>query len=233
MKRMLTVLLTLMLLAACTSCSVIRQITEKPEIPMVEHAAESAQPAQTPEAPPAPSPDAAEKVFSRGTWSGRTFVSAYADIRLTLPEENWVAMSGEEIAQAMQTGIELSGADLALEEMTNVTDMMAQNTETGESITLVYEKHTDFADAEEMTAEKYAQIIKKGLEEQEEIGYAAEVNGQTELCGNRYVRLEAEAEPFGLNQIYLIRAEGNRMICLILTAFGEEGTEELLTFFEE
>ena len=230
MKKPIVCCIAVLLLLTLTACSA-------PEIPMIAHETQAVEGAQTPSETAAPeSSQAPEKQFSRGAWAGRTFTSDYAELTLTLPDENWVISTDEELAEIMNVSVdELGGNPLekAMIQLPNSTDMMVQHPETGASIILMYENLGLNPAAKGLTVEDYAQIIADGLTGNESFSYTVDEPVAVTLCGNEYLALYAHVEGYDLHQAYLMRYEGDRMVNLILTGVGEDGIEALLAMFSD
>lgn len=231
MKKLAALLAVLMvlLLTACGSMG--------SDAPVVEH--DDAQPNAAAEATAVPEPIATpepEKQFSHGAWDGLTFTSEYAELTLTLPDETWTISTDEELAEMMDLGMESEDTNLleeAMLKLTNITDMMVQNSQTGANIILMYENLKLNPAAEGLTVEEYAQIIAQGLTENESVAYTVGEIKTITLGGNEYLMLSSVVEEYGLHQNYLMRYEGGMMVDLILTAFGDDGINELLAMFAE
>lgn len=226
MKKIVAFLTALLLVLSLSACSA-------PKAPEIEHDTVDDQPAQTSATEPTAEP---EKQFSHGAWEDRTFTSDYAELTLTLPDESWVISTDEELAQIMDLGMEETDSNLlekAMMKLTNITDMMAQNPETGANIILMYENLGLNPAAKDLTVEGYAQIVADGLKANESITYTVDEPTTVTLCGNEYLALDAHVDGYDLHQTYLMRYEGDMMVDLILTGVGENGIDELKAMFAD
>lgn len=216
--------------------------TEAPAETAPADADPTAAPTEAPTEAPTQEPDEptlAESLadFTHGTWDGLTFHSDLAGLTLTLPDDTWTIATDEDLAEMMNLGQEVAGdvskLEQAVAKLTNIQDMMAQNSQTGESIILMFENLAIVPGASDYTAEAFAELLAQGLEENEALPYVVgEISTQT-LCGNTYTVIPTVVEEYDLHQHYLVRREGNFMVELILTGAGEDGIDSLLAMFAE
>ncbi len=192
-----------------------------------------------PTAEPAPEPtetpaQAAE--LAHGTWEGLTFTSEFAGLSLTLPSDAWTIATDEELAELMDIGTEATDLDemqQVLAKLLVVQDMMAQNSETGESILLQYENLGLQAGGETVTTEDYADLLVDTLLATDALPYTVDEPRERTICGRAYIEVPARVEEYGLSQSYFVRREGDYMVELVLTAFGDTGIDALLALFAE
>jgi hypothetical protein len=95
--------------------------------------------------------------FQRGTVDGDVYSSEYSNFQFTLPSE-WNFMSDEEVIETMNIGLDITDANFTAEllQQTVIYDAVANNTDTGESIMVMYENISKTVpDPDSFTVEDY------------------------------------------------------------------------------
>ena len=168
--------------------------------------------------------------FSRGEWNGDQYNNEFAKITFNLPE-GWVKATDEQIAEMMNIGAELLNENQQqlseLAEQTVVYGMVANNPNGNSNISITLEKPILT-----VTPEYYLTSVKQQLEMLSSMKYTVGEQYSTEIAGENYIALDAEVEDYGVYQSYYIKAEGDYIIGIIVTALDKEQIDEIITHFE-
>ena len=196
MHKTLCILLCLCLILLC-SCSA----ANTPQIPTVRHT-QTATP--TAEAP---------AVFTRGSLQSGVYASEFAGIHLALPD-GWTYADAKEL-EAL-TEYDADGA------LRSVTDLIAQNMQTGDNVTILYDA------AEDVTEEEYAASVSALLLQDEIYRFTVHDPEPAALGGKEYLCLRCSVEDYDLEQLYLLHRRQSMMTVVILTG---EDPDSLLSYF--
>lgn len=172
----------------------------------------------------------------RGTLEGDVYTNESLGITFTKPA-TWVYYTDEEIAEAMEIGVEVFASDdleAALEIYVSIHDMMVADVLKGNNISVGYENLTDtyYAIADE---ERYVELIKSQ--------YAEGVGGLTFTFGDElkkvtlgnteFTRTVCHAFAYGvtLTQAYYLHKNGPYMAYIIVTVVDGYTLEEVEAMF--
>lgn len=173
--------------------------------------------------------------FNRGVWEDKTFTSEFSGISVTLPDDDWNISTDEELAELMGIGSEayedVNKLALELAKIKTVTDMGVDNGVTGTSVMVMYENLSLVANGKSYDEAKFADEMATALKDNTLYEYTIGDTYTTELCGKEYLVLPAQVAEYGLYQNYMLCREGNYMIEIIFTGFGEEGMDEAMSLF--
>lgn len=173
--------------------------------------------------------------LDRGVWEDKTFTSEFSGISVTLPDDDWNVSTDEELAEMMGIGAEayedVNKLALELAKIKTVTDMGVDNGVTGTSVMVMYENLSLVANGKSYDEAKFAEEMATALKANTMYEYTMGDTYTTQVCGKDYLVLPAQVADYGLNQNYMLRREGNYMIEIILTGFGEEGMDEAMSLF--
>lgn len=181
----------------------------------------------------AESPDTSEEVkndpsdiggITRGIWNGSTYVNDSVSLRLTAPD-GWVAATDEELAQLIGQGAEVMevGTEAYEQAMAaTIYDMGVSSSVTGDNVLVCFENVSETAAlfSDNLTAEDYVSILKDQLASLSDPVYSFSDTVTLNLCGNEYLCLPAVATTQGIElpQYYIVRRQGDHMVCIICTS---------------
>ena len=166
---------------------------------------------------PDPSPTPGTLAYEKGILTATSFESKYLDIRFSLPA-GFVMATSEEINAMMELGADVAGINgdiLDYAKLTTVYEMVATSSIGFPNVSLLSEK----LPLSNMTVTQYFDALKSGLSSVESAAYTFTDGDPVEIAGQTYDVLRANGTMLGvtMNQNYLIRTSGNRMICFIVT----------------
>ncbi len=168
--------------------------------------------------------------FSRGEWTDDQYNNEFAKITFNLPE-GWVKATDEQIAEMMNIGTEMLNEDqqqlAELSEQTIVYGMAANNPNDNSNISVTLEKPILT-----VTPEYYLTSVKQQLEALTSMDYTVGEQYDVEIGGESYLAVDAEVEGYGVCQSYFVKAEGDYIVGIIITAFNRDQVNEILTHFE-
>ncbi|MCL2579966.1 MAG: hypothetical protein FWE32_08030 [Oscillospiraceae bacterium] len=240
-KRFALALALIFLLAACGNGETAQEPVSLP----IEEEAESGGAAGLPEEETdqeeddelQPEMEEEAEPAARGVIEGDVFTSEFAGLRFTLPGESWRFLTDQEIADAMGVGVEImadEGFDHEDLDLSNLYDMVAQNTMTGSSLLVMIENQTHIPGAEQFPASVYVEQLRQQLTAIARHDYTFEEDRQIELGGHTFDVLTAHlvVDEVYTSQHYLVRRQGNHMIILIASLFGDIALEQILASFD-
>ena len=174
-----------------------------------------------------------ETEISIGEWKGNTYENDFLGIKFNLPQ-GWKNLTSEEITEMMNLGEELLNDDqkLAAEiaKLTSVYYMVANNPNTGDSVTILSEKlMTD------VTEENYLNQLKNQLTSVESMEYEIVESSEENVAGKSYKTLSVNANLSGVivPQKYYIYKLDNYMVCIIVTSIsGESNINTIMKSFK-
>ena len=168
--------------------------------------------------------------FSRGEWTDDHYNNEFAKITFNLPE-GWIKATDEQIAEMMNIGTEMLNEDqqqlAELSEQTIVYGMAANNPNDNSNISVTLEKPILT-----VTPEYYLTSVKQQLEALSSMDYTVGEQYDVEIGGESYLAVDAEVEGYGVCQSYFVKAEGDYIVGIIITAFNRDQVNEILTHFE-
>ena len=162
------------------------------------------------------------KEFDRGEVSGNVYTSKYAGITFTKPD-GWKFASDEEIAKAMDIGLDMIESDDFNEEaakMLTITDMMASDPKTNTNIIVTFEnlKRTNNTD---ITLGEYADTAIKNIKTQmgDSIDITVLDNKDITLCNDTFRKIAMEVTVYGteINQYMYCKNCGDFMAIITVT----------------
>jgi hypothetical protein len=176
-----------------------------------------------------------EREFIRGACVENVYASEYANLMFSAPED-WQYASYEEMAEIMGVGLDVlqdsdQKVNQKLLELKVIYDMMAVNSTTGSSVSVLYENLALSLGGLRMTEEEYLDICQENLESIQELEY--EFSGVTELQigTDTYKAFIAELPDIGVRQYYCARKVDKYMLCIIISIFGEDDVDTVLGHF--
>lgn len=195
-------------------------------------------PASTPTSTPANSTPADTTGLSHGTWSGKTYTSAFLGVKGEF-DSDWVPVSDKELATAIGASeMSVESMKTAMKAVGNVTDMMVQSPDETSSVNVVIE---DTSVSKTPTGDKYFSTMLSIAEQQfEAVGAAmgvdmkAKVSESTiKFCGDDtrclYIVLTVEGED--VHEIQVPFFNGNYITNITFAAKTKEGAEALVAKF--
>lgn len=162
------------------------------------------------------------KEFDRGEVSGNVYTSKYAGITFTKPD-SWVFASDEEIAKAMDIGLDMIESDEFNEEaakMLTVTDMMASDPKTNSNIIVTFQnlKRTKNTD---ITLGEYADTAIKNIKTQmgDNIDLTVLDNKDINFCNDTFRKIAMDVTVYGtqIKQYMYCKKCGDFMAVITVT----------------
>lgn len=234
MQRLLSVVsvmvIMVMLLAGCSApvgggkANSSSQVTETASV-------------STPESSSAVSSDESSstaKELTRGKVEGNTYINSYADFIFKAPE-NWVYASDKEIAEMMGVGLEsfagpASDFAKALVQNKAVYDMLALDSNTGSSVTVMYQKLTLTAGGALFSEDEFLQASKIAFAASQSSYTFGDFKDET-VSGDSYRVLTAELSEQGLKQYIYARKMDKYMLSFIVTVCGDDDITKIMGNF--
>lgn len=146
--------------------------------------------------------------FEPGSWNGAVYANRSLELSFHLPM-GWSACTPEEMFANYGT----------VEGVRN--EMAAQDGETGNNLLLMVQDLATVIGGGAMTAEAYARILRRQLEDMDELSYQFEEGCTTVLAGRTWWTLEANVCPAdgnqerdGMRQLFLFHKLGTSMIAI-------------------
>ena len=166
-----------------------------------------------------------------GTWNNRIYVNEHLGFSFVMNEE-WAATTDEDIGEIMDAAEDIFADDIGeVIELTTVHDMMAQNSRTGASVQIIYERLA--SDEHAISESEYIEIAASYMEQ---IGMRI-VNTAAEptRIGNYYwYCLESELEVSGLliRTFQFVNIQNNSARIIVITYNdGYDTIENILAMF--
>jgi hypothetical protein len=231
--------LFLMLLCACNTQP---QQTPSPSAaasaPVETTTKVSAPVESTPKASPpveTPAKTSAAAGLDRGTWNGKVYTNAFADIKFTLPE-GWVAATDEEIASLMGQAADIFTDKekwyIESAKLTTIYDMMVQDPATMNNVSVMFENLSLSPGGLKITEADYLEIVTTQLASLETMKYTFDKPYKTTINGVVYDTVRATEENINITQYYLVHKQDNYMVALIITTAGDTKIDDILTSFK-
>ena len=199
---------------------------------------EEATPAQT-DGPPSTEdePEEAQEPapLARGIIEEGVYTSEFATLRFTLPGEGWQFLDDAEIAAALDLGVEImaeEGFDLEDLNLATLYDMVARSEATNSNVMLMIEDLSHTPGAEQQPATVYLEQLRLQLESVELFDFTFEEPRTVALGGQTFDLLTAKVTGEDSEQHYLIRRQGEHMIIIIASLFGDLSFDQLLGLFD-
>ena len=171
--------------------------------------------------------------FSMGEWKGNTYSNEFLGLKFNLPQ-GWAYSSDEEIAQMMNVGAELLNDDqkiaAELAKLTSVYYMVANNPNTGDSVSILSEKPMM-----DVTTEYYLDQLKTQLAAVESMNYEIGDTSKEKVSGKEFETLTVTASMSGIEvaQKYYVCKMDEYFVCIIATSTsGETGINDMIKSFE-
>ncbi len=169
--------------------------------------------------------------FSMGEWNDNVYENNFLGIKFNLPE-GWKSSTDEEIAEMMNLGVEMLNDDqkaaAELAELTSVTYVVANNPNTGNSVTIMSEKPLM-----EVTTEYYITQLRTQLSAIESMKYEIGETSKEKIADTEYDVLTVSVPDYGIMQKYYVHKMDKYIICIIATSVnGETGINEIIECFE-
>lgn len=171
--------------------------------------------------------------FSMGEWNNNIYTNNFLGLKFNLPEE-WSYSSKEEIAATMNLGTELLNDDQKIAaEMAKLTSayyMVAQNKNTGDSVTVLSEKQLA-----NTTTEDYISELKTQLSAVQSISYKINETSKEKISGIETDTLSVTGTMYGIDvaQKYYVYKLDDCMVCIIATSTsGETEIDNIMKNFK-
>lgn len=171
--------------------------------------------------------------FSMGEWNGNAYENEFLGLKFNLPT-GWTYSSDEEIAQMMNVGAELLGDDLKMAaemaKLTSVYYMVANNPNTGDSVTILTEKPVM-----DVTTEYYLNQLKTQLQSVQSMNYEIGNTSKEKISGKEFDTLTVTASMSGIevSQKYYVHKMGEYFIGIIVTSTsGESNINSMIKNFQ-
>ena len=168
--------------------------------------------------------------FSMGAWNGNVYTNDFLDIKFDMPA-SWSHYTDAEIAEVMDMGKEVAFGDdeflKSVSEKTSVYYVVASDSNTGNSLSIVSEKPIV-----DVQIEQYMTQLKTQLDSLEAIKYeTGEVS--IEKVGNvEYNILEVTVPDYNMSQKYYVKKSDKYFVGIIITAYDKEDIAEIIDMFE-
>lgn len=173
--------------------------------------------------------------MERGVWNGKTYESAFFDIKFTMPE-GWSASTDAEIAELIGTVSEILTDEqtwmLEAAKRTTIYDMYAKDPQTGSSVLVLYEKLAPASDGTEATEEELLDQVKQQLSSVEGKKYTFEDTTNTEINGKTYLSVKCYEENSDITHFYYIRRQSEYMVGIVLSLFDDTSADTILAQFK-
>ncbi len=171
--------------------------------------------------------------FSMGEWNNGVYENKFLGLKFKLPD-GWTYSSDEEIARTMNIGKELLNDDQkAAAEIANLTSayyIMANNPNTGDSISIMTEKPLM-----EATTEYYLSQLKSQLSSVESIKYEVGEVTKEKVANTEFDVLTATGKANGIEftQKYYVRKMDKYFVDILVTdVSGKDDIKNITTYFE-
>jgi hypothetical protein len=182
-----------------------------------------------------------EVILTRGTWNGNQFTNEKAGVTFNLPED-WVVSTDEEMAAMLGSGTEiLANSDLGYSEeeikksieLTTIYDFIAADSNGASNVMVIYENLKKQSSTRTMNEKKYIEFLSSQIEAAG-MGYEVGEVSELKIGDINYATLTVTLSMGGasLEQVYLVRRQGNYMINILITIMPESDLETLVGYFE-
>jgi len=174
-----------------------------------------------------------QKELTRGVWEDDTYVSEYANLKVSLPE-GWTAATDEELAEIMGVAADIlteQGTEITQEllEKTTIYDMMAQNLSTGANILVMYENMNLTAGGSKMDLEEYVEALKTQMAEVDIYKSVEYGDLREEKIGeDTYQVMEANVLDYEFSQYYYLRKIDKYMLVVCISQQSSEDVSEVV-----
>ncbi len=174
--------------------------------------------------------------YVKGTLDGDTFSTEFMNMSFTIPSDNWVFATDEEISAmmgiTMDEILDVNEFEKNAIDMLNVYDMMAHDAATGSSIMLIHE-NLAMSGNDDLNVEEYLDIVMEGIKStQPDVPYVFEDYYTETVAGVEFTVLEASIEEIGLTQYYFSQKNGDFMSNFVISLFGDTTIEDILAQFD-
>lgn len=176
--------------------------------------------------------------FVMGTVEDNVYTSSFGNLTFTAPD-NYVFYSDEEILDLMDLGAELLYDDASelyaeLAQQTTIYDMVAQDSETGDNVIIMYENLEAYGSgiADLYDVDTYIEALDTQMESLASSGMTFTKTDAADVtfCGQDFVKTEytftMESYDYTTSQVYYITKNGDYMTVIILSA-GAYGDGDL------
>ncbi len=173
--------------------------------------------------------------LSHGVWEGNTFSNESTGIKITA-DDSWTISSDDDLASLMNITVDkiTDGESNIFQEyvlkLQTIYDAMV-TTPNGSSIVVMYE-NLAYSASTGLTEEEYLDVLKDNLPSQLS---GLECNfgdySKQEIGSNTYTLLKAEITDYALEQYYFVRKLDNYMSVIIVTTYGSDSIDDLLSAF--
>lgn len=177
--------------------------------------------------------DSSAKEFSMGKWNDNVYENEFLGLKFKLPD-NWLYSSDEEIAEAMDIGIEVLSDDEELikqvAKLTSVYYVMANNPNTGDNVLIMTEK--PFM---KVTTEYYLNQLKKQLSNLDGLEYKFDDVTKESVANMEFDVLTATVNNSKneLTQKYYVHKMDKYFIVIIVTdVSSEDDVKNITKYFE-
>lgn len=154
-----------------------------------------------------------------------------------VPTKNLYLSSADEIEELLELSADMFYVDeetgeeyLDWARVTTVYEMMATDTETGDSVIVMTEK----LGSDEIGVDEYIEALKAQMNEQSEITAAFADASQVKVAGGEYTRFAYTLtfEGIDIAQAMYLRKIGDRMVSICITAENEEAEAAIMACFK-
>ncbi len=176
--------------------------------------------------------------FVMGTVEDNVYTSSFGNLTFTAPD-NYVFYSDEEILDLMDLGADLLYDDASelyaeLAQQTTIYDMVAQDSETGDNVIIMYENLEAYGSgiADLYDVDTYIEALDTQMESLASSGMTFTKTDAADVtfCGQDFVKTEytftMESYDYTTSQVYYINKNGDYMTVIILSA-GAYGDGDL------
>ncbi|MCD8187046.1 MAG: hypothetical protein LUD57_00130 [Ruminococcus sp.] len=176
--------------------------------------------------------------FVMGTVEDNVYTSSFGNLTFTAPD-NYVFYSDEEILDLMDLGADLLYDDASelyaeLAQQTTIYDMVAQDSETGDNVIIMYENLEAYGSgiADLYDVDTYIEALDTQMESLASSGMTFTKTDAADVtfCGQDFVKTEytftMESYDYTTSQVYYITKNGDYMTVIILSA-GAYGDGDL------
>lgn len=171
--------------------------------------------------------------LSMGEWKGNTYSNEFLGLKFNLPQ-GWAYSSEKDIAEMMDIGSELLNDDqkiaAELAKLTSVYYMVANNPNTGDSVTILSEKPL-----QDVTAKYYLDQLKTQLQALESMNYEIGDTSKEKVSGKEFETLTVTASMSGIEvaQKYYVCKMDEYFVCIIATSTsGETAINDIMKSFK-
>lgn len=170
--------------------------------------------------------------FTRGTWDGNVYTSEFLGLTFTKPE-NWEIASDEEMEELFGISMDMMEADTDAAKQQVIFDMLVADPETNSNISFMFQNLSVIKGGKSITEEQFAKSIEEQSSALEGVTYVAG-ELKTATFGEKdykYMSSTITMQGVEMNQIAIIRKEGNYIFNATATTTGGETVEEILAMF--